>query len=161
MVHVLLDAEVVNSQTEVKRGGHCDWGKIGRAVVASAHMIEGREVSGLFGVRDAAAVHDRHADVVDPLMTNEIVGVPHGVEDFSCGDWSCGVTTDEFEALLKFGGAGVFHPEEVVGFERLAEACGFDRREPMVDVVEKVDVGTELNAEFFEERWDEVEIFFG
>jgi len=63
-------------------------------VVAGADVIECRKVSGLFCVRDAAAVHDRHADVVDPLMANEVVSVPHGVEDFARRDWSCGVAAD-------------------------------------------------------------------
>jgi hypothetical protein len=48
----------------------------------------------------------------------------------------------------------------VVGLEGFAEARGFDRSEAMVDIVEEMNVGAEFDAEFFEERWGEVEIAF-
>ena len=161
VVHVLLDAEVVDGEAEVERGGHGDGRDVGGAVVAGADVVEGGEVGGLFGVGDAAAVDDGHADVVDELVADEVVGVPDGVEDFAYGDGCCGVVADEFEAFLQFGGAGVFEPEEVVGLEGFAEARGFDGGEAVVDVVEEMDVGAEFDAEFFEERGGEVEVAFG
>ena len=161
VVHVLLDAEVVDGEAEVQGGGHGDGGKVGGAVEAGADVVEGGEVGGLLEVGDAASVHDRHADVVDPLVADEVVGVPEGVEDFAGRDGGGGVSADELEASLEFGGAGVFEPEEVVRLEGFAKAGGFDGGEAVVDVVEEVDVGAELEAEFLEEGGDEVEVALG
>ena len=92
MVHVLLDAEVVDGEAEMERGGHGDGREIGGAVVAGADVVERGKVGGLFCVGDAAAVDDGHADVVDQLMADEVVGVPDGVEDFAVRRWAwwCG-----------------------------------------------------------------------
>ena len=49
----------------------------------------------------------------------------------------------------------------MIGLEGLAEARGFDRGEAVVDVVEKMDVGAEFDAEFFEELRGEVEVALG
>src|SRR5580692_1338640 len=125
-MHVFLDTEVVDGHAEVEGGGHGDGGEIGGAVEAGADVVKGGEVGGLFGVGNAASVDDGHADVVDELVADEIVSVPEGVKDFAGGYGGRCVAADEFEAFLEFGGAGVFHPEEVVGFEGLAEARGFD-----------------------------------
>jgi hypothetical protein len=161
VVHVLLDAEVVDGEAEVQGCGHGHGGEIGRAVEAGADMVEGGEVGGLLEVGDAAAVDDGHAEVVDPLVADEVVAIPDGVEDFAGGEGDGGVLADELEAFLELGGAGIFEPEQVVGFERFAEARGFDGGEAVVDVVQEVQVGAEVGAELFEEFGDVVEVALG
>ena len=49
VVHVLLDAEVVDGEAEVQRGGHGDRREIGGAVEAGADVVERGEVGGLLG----------------------------------------------------------------------------------------------------------------
>ncbi len=150
VVHVLLDAEVVDGEAEMQCGRHGDRRKIGGAMEAGADVIELGEVRGLLCMGDAAAVDDGHADVVDPLAADQIVCIPDGVEDLAGSDWGGGVLADDLEAFLQLGGAGIFHPEEVVGLEGLAETRGLDRGETVMDVVEQVDVGAEFDAEPFE-----------
>ena len=87
-------------------------------------------------------------------MANEIVAVPDGVEDLAGSDGRGGVLADELEALLQLRRAGIFHPEEVIGLERLAEARGLDRREPVMDVVQQMDVGAEFDAELSRRAWE-------
>ena len=65
--------------------------EIGGAVVAGADVVERGEVGGLFGVGEAAAMDDGHADVVDELVADEVVRVPDGVEDLAGGDGGSGV----------------------------------------------------------------------
>ena len=158
VMHVLLDAEVMNSEAEVERGGHGDRREIGGSVIARADLVEGSEVCRFLRVGDAATVDDGHAYVVDQLLSNKVVGVPDGVKDFAGGDWGGGVPADELEGLLQLGGTRIFHPEEMIGFERFAEPRGLDRGEAVMDVVEKMKIGTEFDAELFEESRDEVEI---
>src|SRR5271168_3485184 len=107
-------------------------------MAAGADLIERGEVGDFFQVREAAGVNDRHADVVDPLVADEVVRVPDGVEDFADGDGCSGVFTDELEAFLMFGGGGVFEPEKMKVLEFFAETRRFNRREAMMAVVEQV-----------------------
>ena len=115
--HVFLDAEVVDGCAEVERGGHADRRKIGRAVAAGAHVIERGEVGDLLQMRDAAGVNDGHADVVDPLIANQVMRIPDGVEDLTDGDRRCGVFTNDFESFLQLCRSGIFDPEKVEGLE--------------------------------------------
>src|SRR3978361_1339180 len=96
---------------------------------------------------------DRHAQVVDPLVADEVVGVPEGVEDFAGRDGGDGVLADEAEGFLIFCGGGVLHPEEVMGFELFAEA-GW----AVVYVVEEMQVVADGFADRVEELGGEVEI---
>ena len=59
--------------------------------------------------------------------------------------------SDQAEAGLLFGGSGIFEPEEVMRLETAAEATRFDRRQPVVRVVQQVDVGAELFAKSLED----------
>jgi hypothetical protein len=87
-------------------------------------------------VRDAAAVHDRRADVVDELVLDQVLAVPDRVEHFADRERSDGVLADDLERLLILRGRAVFHPEEPIRLETLAEPRGFDRREPVMHVVQ-------------------------
>src|SRR5688572_10107384 len=44
VAHVLLDAEVVHAEVEVKCGGHADGGEVGGAVAARADVVQLREL---------------------------------------------------------------------------------------------------------------------
>ncbi len=98
--HVLLYAEIVDGKTKMERGSHGYRPEIGGTVTAGTDVIERSEVGDLFHVADATAVDDAHADIVDPLAPNQIVRIPHRVEDFPDGKRRGGVLADEREALL-------------------------------------------------------------
>src|SRR5439155_12365778 len=44
------------------------------------------------------------------------------------------------EPLLKLGANGIFQPKQVIGLQTLAEASGFNRRQPEVDIVEQMNL---------------------
>ena len=97
--HVFLDAEVMNRRAEVQCRSHAHGGKIRCTVATGAHMIERRKIGNLLQVGDAAAVHESHADVVDPLVADQIVRVPDRVENFADCDRRRGVFADDLETL--------------------------------------------------------------
>src|SRR5690606_30248855 len=78
--HVLLDAEVVDRQVQVERGGHADGRDVGRAVDAGLDLVLRRVVEELAHRRDPAGVGDGRADVVDELLADQRLVVPDGVE---------------------------------------------------------------------------------
>ena len=80
------------------------------------------------------------------------LAVVDAVEHLAHRDRRRRVLADEAEALLQLGGHGVFHPEQVIGLERPAEASRFDGRQAVVDVVQQVRLRPELLAQAREER---------
>ena len=109
--HVLLDAEVVDTDIEVQSRGHADRAKIGRPVRTRAHVVELGQAGNLAQVADAPRVNDRRADVIDELFLNEPVAIVNRREHFADRERRRRVLADESEPLLKLGGDGVFEPE--------------------------------------------------
>ncbi|GAA2273432.1 hypothetical protein GCM10009853_029080 [Glycomyces scopariae] len=95
-------------------------------------------------MRDPAGVRDGAAHVVDQLLADDLLVVPHGIEDLADRERGRGVLPDQAQRLLVLGGRDVFEPEQVVGFERLPELRGLDRGEPVVRVVQQREFGAEL-----------------
>src|ERR1700742_2287455 len=98
--HVFLNPKIVNRDTEVQRRCHSYRGKIRCAVAARSHVIECSEIGNFFQWRQPACMYHRHPDIVDPLLTNQIVSVPDAIEDFSACNWGCSVLADYPEAFL-------------------------------------------------------------
>ena len=69
-----------------------------------------------------------------------------------------GVLPDQAERLLCFGGHRILEPEEVLRLEALAETRRLDWRQPVMRVVQQVDVRAELPAQPIEERRHEREV---
>lgn len=113
-------------------------------------LVLGRKVQDLFHRRDPAGVRHGRAHVVDELVLDQRLVVPHGVEDLADGEWRRGVLPDETQGVLALGRCAVFEPEQVVRFERLAELGRLDGRHPVVPVVEQGQVGSEFGADGFE-----------
>ncbi|MNJ67154.1 hypothetical protein D3C77_632980 [compost metagenome] len=101
-------------------------------------------------MRDAARVHHGGPDVVDQLVLHQVLAVPDGVEDLAHGQRRGGVLPDQAEGVLVLGRRGVFHPEQVVGFQRFAQATGFDRRQAVMHVVQQMVLETQLVADAVE-----------
>ncbi len=62
------------------------------------------------------------ADVVDELLADQRLVVPHGVEDLADGQRRGGVLTDQPQRLLVLRRRAVLQPEQVVRLQRLARA---------------------------------------
>ena len=73
--------------------------KIRRSMASRAHVIQRRKVGDLLQVRDAAAMHHRHANVIDPLVANQIMRIPDRIEDLAHRNRRRGVLADHAESL--------------------------------------------------------------
>ena len=98
--HVFLDSEIVNGRIEMQRRRHRHRRQIRRSVKSRAHVIHRREVCRLLQVRDAATMHERHAQIVDPLVANQIMRIPHRIEHLANSDRRRGVLPDNLKAFL-------------------------------------------------------------
>src|SRR5579863_2104226 len=150
MRHVLLDAEVMDRRAEVQRGGHGDGGQIRSAVTAGAHMVKGSKVRDFLEMSQPAGMGNGHADVVNPLVADQVVRIPDGVEDFADSDGRCGVLANDLETLLQLRRGGVFKPEEMKWLQFPAQAAGLKGSKPMVAVVEQVQVIAEGFSDLLE-----------
>ena len=98
--HVLLNAEVMDRQIEMQRGRHAHRRKIRCAMATGADMKESRKIGDLLQMSQTAAMHHGHPDVVDPLLANQLLRIPDGIQSLSRGDRSRRMLADNFEALL-------------------------------------------------------------
>jgi hypothetical protein len=106
-------------------------------------------------------MHDGCADIVDQLFLDELLAIINTIENFSDGQGSCGVLADDSKAFLEFGGRGIFQPKKVKRLQILAQPCGFDWCQTMVDVVEKMQIRAKLFAQAREKLRSEIQIAFG
>ncbi len=93
---------------------------------------------------DAARVRDRRPHVVDQLLR---ISVWKSQTVLSTSPIASGVMVccrTKPQRLLVLHRGAVLEPEEVVGLEVPAQACGLDRGQAVVRVVEEHDLGTEL-----------------
>src|ERR1700687_6203242 len=154
VVHVFLNAEIVDAEIEMQSGGHADGAHIGGAVTAGADQVNLGKAGNFSQMGNSTGVHDGGADVIDELLLNELLAVVDGVENFADGERRGGVAANQAKAFLQLGGDGIFEPEEMVGFELFAEAGGFDGREAVMRVMEQMEVGAKFLAQAFEKAWN-------
>src|SRR5207245_2348994 len=101
-------------------------------------------------MRDAAAVYDRHANVIDELLGNQDPRVPNGAENLADRQRRCGVLAHDAVTFLQLSGHRVFQPEQMIGLETLSQARRFDWREPVMRVVQKMNVTAIFHTKRFE-----------
>src|SRR5271156_1450074 len=95
--HVLLNAKVVDRQAKMERCRHTHGRKIRRAMTARANMKQRRKIRDLFQRSKAAGMRHRHPDIVNPLLANQLLCVPDRIENFSRGDRSRCMLTDNLK----------------------------------------------------------------
>jgi hypothetical protein len=66
----------MDSEAEMECRGHRYGRKIRGSMAAGADVVDSGKVCDLFRMCDAAAMHDSRTDVVDPLMTDEVMCIP-------------------------------------------------------------------------------------
>ena len=109
-------------------------------------MASGADIIHIGKARDAAQMgnaarmHHGGADIVDQLLFDQLFTVPDRIENFADSNWRGGVLPDQPETRLIFGRRRVFQPEWAIRLQIFAQPSGFDRRQPVVDVVEQMDV---------------------
>src|SRR5262245_13713516 len=98
-------------------------------------MMDFSQSRNLLQMRDAAAVHDGHADVIDELFGNEYPRIPNGAENLTYRHWRLRVLAYDAITFLEFSGHGVFQPEQMIRLETLSQACCFDGCEAVVRIM--------------------------
>ena len=135
--------------------------EIGRTVRAGPDLVQRRQVEDPTQVRDTACVHDRGAHVVDELLGDQLLDIPDRTEHLANRDRRRGVLSDQPERLLVLRRGRVLHPEQPAVLDSLAEPGGLDGREPVVYVVQQVEVEPEPVAHGLEIGGREVQIGLG
>src|ERR1700730_14257075 len=85
VVHVFLNAEIVDAEIEMQSGGHADGTHVGGGVPAGADLVHLGEAGNFSEMGNSAGVHYGGADVIDELLLNELLAIVDGVEDFADG----------------------------------------------------------------------------
>src|SRR6266702_317629 len=98
----------------------------------------------------AAAMHHGRPDVIDQLFLDEPLAIINGIEDFTHRQRRGGVLADQTETFLQLRRNRVFEPEQMIRFEVLSEPPCFDGREPVMRIVEQMEIRSEFFAQPFE-----------
>ena len=86
--------------------------------------------------------------------------IPDGVEDFADGEWRGRVLADEPESFLQLCRDRILKPKEMIWLETLSQTRCLDGSEPVVHVMEKMQVVSKLQAQSLEQFGDVHQIFF-
>ena len=107
-------------------------------------------------------VGDGGAHVIDELFLDQGDVIGPGVDDFADGDRCGGVLTDNAqEFLVLLGRGGIFHPEQVIRFKQLAEACSLNRAQTVVGIMQQDKILAVLVTNLFEDSRQRVEVRAG
>src|SRR5690242_12356660 len=101
-------------------------------------------------MRDAAAVNNRHTNVIDELLGNEYPRIPDGAENLADRQRRRRVPAHDPVTFLELSGHGVFQPEQMVRLESFPKPRCFDWRQPVMRIVQKMNVTAILHTKGFE-----------
>src|ERR1700733_3337474 len=147
VAHVFLNTEIVDGKINMERRRHAYRAQIRSAVRSHSHLIYLGQVGDLFQVCNSARMNDGRTDIVDQLLLDKLLAVKDRVKHFADRKRSCRVATDQAKSLLHLGGGWVFHPEEMIRFQALADSGGFDWCEAVMAIVQQMKLGPEFVAE--------------
>ena len=135
--------------------------QVGGAVTAGPHMVQVGQGRDPAQMGDAARMdHGRPHEVDQPLL-DQGLAVPDGGEDLADGQRRRGMLADGAEGGLVLGRDGVLQPEGTEGLEILAQPPGLDRRQPVVHVMQQVNVPAESLARGGEQLGHRLHVTFG
>src|SRR6266568_9353906 len=138
MRHMFLNAEIMNRRIEMQRRSHSHRRQIRRSMEARTHLIEFRKVRCLLQVSDSASMHQRHPQIVDPLISNQIMCIPDGIENLTHSNRRGRMLPDYLKAFLQFCWRRIFHPKEMEWLKLLPQPTGLNRCQPVVAVMKKM-----------------------
>src|SRR5689334_3943726 len=96
---------------------------------------------------DATGPDDRHPDVVDELILDQVLAVPDRIENFADRERRRAVLADQTKRFLILRRRHVFQPEETIGLERSGELRALVRRQAVMYVVQEVRLEAERVAQ--------------
>src|ERR1700722_7604234 len=106
----------------MERGGHANRGHVARPMRARLDVIESGEVGDLLHRGEPTAMDHAHEQVVDQLLSYQLLRIPDAVEKLPQRQGRGGVLPGEPETNLQRARHRVFEPEEMIRFERLTQA---------------------------------------
>ena len=86
--------------------------------------------------------------------------VPNAVEDLADGQRCRRVAADEPEAILQLGRNWILQPEEMIGLQLLAQAGCLYGSEPVVNIVQQIQIVTQRFAQRLKELGNMAQILF-
>src|SRR5215813_2439988 len=101
-------------------------------------------------MRNAAAVYDRHSNIIDELLGNEYPRIPDGAKNLADRQRRRRVPAHDSVTFLKLSCHSVFQPEQMVRLETLSQPRCFDWRQPVMRIVQKMNVTAVLDTKRFE-----------
>src|SRR6266704_3234154 len=102
-------------------------------------------------------LHGR-ADEIEELFLNELLAILNRIEDFPDGQRGSGVLANQPKTFLQFRRCWVLKPEGPVWLKIFAQSRGFNRSQPVVGIVQNVNLRTELLAQSCEQLWNKTQI---
>ena len=139
----LVDAEIVAGQLERELGGVRDRRGVAGAVPGGLHAEELAERRHLARRAQPADLRDVDADEVDQPAGDQRQVFLLRVEQLAHRDRHARLLPDEVEVVLLLGRQRVLDEERVVLLQLLAQADRLAGRDPLVDVVQQLDVVAE------------------
>src|SRR5216683_1392011 len=95
----------------------------------------------------ASAMHHGRPDVIDQLFLDELLAIINGIEDFTHRKRRGGVLADQTETFLQLRRNRVFEPEKMIRLQFFSEARRFDGREPVMRIMQQVQIRSEFFAQ--------------
>src|SRR5262249_35044685 len=109
---------------------------------------------------DSAGMHHGCPDIVNELFLNELLTIIDAVENFSSSQRSGRMLANNPKALLYFSRRGIFEPEQMRGFQFLAQSRSFDWCQAMMRIVQKVQMRPEFFSQSHKKLRNEIQIMF-
>jgi len=101
-------------------------------------------------MRDPATVDNGHPYIINKLLGDQNVDIPHRVKNFANRQWRSRVLANNAKSFLQFRGDRVFQPKEMLWLQTLAQSSRLDWPQPVMNVVEQLDVIAILRAQSLE-----------
>ena len=160
MQHMFLNTEIIDGEIEMQRRGHADRRHVARPMGTGLHVIESGEIGSLLHGGNPAAMHNAHAQVIDELLAHQLFCVPNAVEHLAHGQRGRGVLADEPESVLQLGRHRIFHPEKMKRLKLLAQTRCLDGSQPMVNIMQQVQIIAKGVAQRLKKLGNMAQIFF-
>ena len=147
---LLLNPKIVAGQVEVEVHGVADRRDVAGAMPGRPDVEELAAGSDLAGHAQAADRRDMQPDEVDPAVGHKRQPLVAIDEQLSHRQGSRCLRTEMLKPRRVLGRETVFEEEQAERFQRLRELDGLDRGNTLVDVVDQLDIESELRTQVLE-----------
>ena len=149
-----VDAEVVAGQLERQPGGVPDRRAVAGSVPGGLHAEEFAERGHLPRHAQAADLRDVDADEVDQPLGDQRHVFLLSVEQLAHRERNARLLADQPEVILLLGRQRVFQEEQMVLLQLLAQADRLAGRDPLVHVVEQLDLVAQRRSAGARTAWE-------